>query len=455
MKHTKRITTLLLALVMMLTIAPAAKAATYEYAVEGGNLKFDPSTGTISGCDTSVYSAEIPSEIYGAPVTAIGNNAFLGCRKLTTVTIPNSVTSIGSGAFYNCPLLTSVSIPDSVTSIGSSTGSWSVFGDCKSLETVSIPGSVKEIKSRLFSNCESLKTVSFGEGIENVKYLFQNCNALESVTLPDSLKEIPTYAFQSCKNLTSVTIGSGVKSIENNAFSSCPALESLYFRGNAPGATDKIINKFAAGFKIYYPKGASGWKSPTWNGYITEAYTLPGMEPAPEPEPEPAPAPAPTVAGFTDVAANSPFKDAIAWAVAEEITKGTSATTFGPSNTCTHNHILTFLWRVDGCPAAQGGNDFARAVAWAKSQGLLSGSFDGGAPCTRSQTMVYLWKWSGSPETAVNDTFTDVPAGTEAAQAIAWAVKSGITKGTSAATFSPDATCTRGQIVTFLYRAYA
>jgi len=158
--------------------------------------------------------------------------------------------------------------------------------------------------------------------------------------------------------------------------------------------------------------------------------------------------------GFTDVPANSPFKDAIAWAVEKKVTAGTSKTTFGPANPCTQNHILTFLWRANGSPAAEGANDFAKAAAWAASKGLLDGgSFDGTKACTRSETMVYLWTLAGRPATAANDTFNDVAADASYAQAVAWAVAQGITSGTSKTTFSPNTVCTRGQIVTFLHRA--
>ncbi len=158
---------------------------------------------------------------------------------------------------------------------------------------------------------------------------------------------------------------------------------------------------------------------------------------------------------FTDVGADSPFRDAIAWAVAQGITKGTTATTFSPSNTCTHNHILTFLWRASGSPAAEGDGDFAKAAAWARANGLLGGGpFNGGEACSRSRTLVYLWKLAGSPQTAVNGAFADVPADADYAQAVAWAVGQGITKGTSAATFGPSSACTRGQIVTFLYQCH-
>jgi hypothetical protein len=167
---------------------------------------------------------------------------------------------------------------------------------------------------------------------------------------------------------------------------------------------------------------------------------------------------------FTDVAETSPYRDAILWAVAQNITKGTTDTTFAPTNTCTNNHILTFLWRANGSPAATIENpfdnidvngDFGKAALWAAEQKLVDGtSFPGTDACTRSTTVTYLWKLAGSPETAVSDKFTDVAADADYAQAVAWAVAQGITQGTGdGTTFSPDTICNRGQIVTFLYRA--
>jgi len=304
-----------------------------------------------------------------------------------------------------------------------------------------------------------------------------------------------------------------------------------------------------------------------------------------------------TSSGFTDVPANSPFKNAIDWAVEKKITAGTSKTTFSPNSPCTHNHILTFLWRANGSPAATGKNDFEKAASWAKSKGLISGSYNGDKACTRAEAMTYLWKLAGSPKaatesykpltmketdsdgitctitfpaastkkgsvrlcedeiaeyygggdivighhlnpddtpctiitvpagsevkvsypttvlmyengvessryhpdakgvyhcepasssvirdgntvdmtdyfgeryaelfffngetyfliaSAASSSFSDVPASASYAQAVAWAVAQGITSGTSKTTFSPNTVCTRGQIVTFLYRA--
>lgn len=164
--------------------------------------------------------------------------------------------------------------------------------------------------------------------------------------------------------------------------------------------------------------------------------------------------------GFTDVAPTSPFAVAINWAVDKGITAGTTATTFSPNNTCTTAQILTFLWRANGSPAPTGNNAavpagqyYTDAANWALEKGLTN-NFSADTPATRAATVTYLWKLAGKPaaETAA---FTDVDAGAEYAQAVAWAVKKGVTAGTSATTFAPDNTCTRGQIVTFLHRDLA
>lgn len=285
-----RVCSSVLVFLLVLSLVPSAYAATYDYAVEGGNLKFDPTTGTITDCDTSVYSADIPSEIYGVPVTTIGRNAFANCTKLGSVVVPEGVTKIETGAFNKCSQLTSVALPQSLEEI-SDRGSVisytnGIFYGCTSLETIVIPGGVKSVPKYTFYGCTSLKNVTLCEGIEELgERFFEKCSSLESITLPDSVKSVDKYLFSDCKALTTVTFGSGLKSMGDYAISNCDKLSAVYFRGDAPSANQKIINKFADGFKIYYPEGASGWTSPTWNGYITEAYTPVTESPAPEQPP--------------------------------------------------------------------------------------------------------------------------------------------------------------------------
>ena len=170
---------------------------------------------------------------------------------------------------------------------------------------------------------------------------------------------------------------------------------------------------------------------------------------------------------FTDVAEDTYYAPAVEWALKNELTSGTGdGTTFSPNTGCTRAQIVTFLWRAAGCPEPAGMSSFtdvsadayyAKAVAWAAEQGITSGTGDGkfspDATCTRSQSMTFLYHAAGSPEVADGIAFSDVTADSYYAAAVAWATQNGVTNGTGdGTTFSPGAGCTRGQIMTFLYR---
>ena len=167
---------------------------------------------------------------------------------------------------------------------------------------------------------------------------------------------------------------------------------------------------------------------------------------------------------FYDVFEDNYYAQAVKWAVEQQITTGTSSVAFSPNQTCTTAQILSFLWRANESPVVETNNPFTDvnvnnyyydAVRWAAENELVSGTvLNGDAPCTRADTVTYLWKLAGSPQTELAD-FDDVPADADYAQAVAWAVKENITTGTGASTFSPDSVCTRGEIVTFLHRAFS
>ena len=171
----------------------------------------------------------------------------------------------------------------------------------------------------------------------------------------------------------------------------------------------------------------------------------------------------PAFALFKDIRDSDYFAEAVQWAMEKNITSGTSATTFSPGATCNKAQILTFLWRADGSPEPTAANPFTdikpadyfyKAALWAAEKGLVSGStFGANTDCTRAMTMEYMWKAAGSPAASYNGKFNDVPASADYAQAVAWAVENKITSGTGGSNFSPNSTCTCGQIVTFLHRA--
>ena len=171
---------------------------------------------------------------------------------------------------------------------------------------------------------------------------------------------------------------------------------------------------------------------------------------------------------FTDVSKTDYFYDAVLWAVENGITAGTSRTRFSPYATCTRAQAVTFLWRSSGSPAPKNSRMpftdvspsayYYDAVLWALEEGITTGTssttFSPDAVIDRAQAVTLLYRANGAPSVTGHTAFTDVPQTAYYADAVKWAVDHGITTGTSAAAFSPNASCTRAQIVTFLYRAY-
>jgi predicted outer membrane repeat protein len=171
---------------------------------------------------------------------------------------------------------------------------------------------------------------------------------------------------------------------------------------------------------------------------------------------------------FVDVAEGSYYEEAIDWAVEKGVTNGVSSNMFAPNDPCTRAQIVTFLWRAAGSPAPKSMSSFtdvpadafyAKAVAWAVENGITSGTgeskFSPNATCTRAQSVTFLYRASGSPAVSGSAEFSDVATNAYYADAVAWAAKKGITTGIGGGLFGSDNDCTRGQIVTFLWRAMA
>ena len=170
---------------------------------------------------------------------------------------------------------------------------------------------------------------------------------------------------------------------------------------------------------------------------------------------------------FTDVHAEDYYYDAVLWAAQKGITGGMSGTLFAPNAACTRAQIVTFLWRAAGSPEPKALSSFAdvpadayyaKAVAWAVENGITEGTSDTtfapGTICTRAQGAALLYRAAGSPAVSGSAAFTDVPADAYYADAAAWAEQKGITDGIGNGLFGPHNNCTRAQIVTFLYRLY-
>ena len=258
-KSVKRLGAAVLSAVMMLTAVAtplcdslpivSERAADVASAETYGDFQYsvlNDGTVQITRYNGSEQSVELPSEIDGKSVTAIGDAAFIYCSDITNVTIPDSVTSIGDWAFQYCSGLISITLPDSVTSIGDYAFQFcenltsiiipdnitsiqkDVFNGCKSLESVVIPNSVTNIDYGAFGDCSSIKNITIPDTVQNIQsYAFQNCSSLINIIIPDSVTSINYGTFDGCTSLTSINIPKSVTSIGGFAFNDCKKLENI------------------------------------------------------------------------------------------------------------------------------------------------------------------------------------------------------------------------------------
>ena len=282
-------------------------------------------------------------------------------------------------------------------------------------------------------------------------------NNVKKIVIGSGITSIGRAAFQGCAYVKSVDIANGVTKICRGAFTQCWALESVIIPTSVNTIEMTAFGNAISGSTmndVYYCGSAAQWGRISigeHNDSLLKASFHYNYDPN---------------MSFTDVAAGSYCYDAVQWAVANGITKGTDATHFSPNAGCTRGQVVTFLWRAAGEPTVGGNVGFVdvapgsycyEAVKWAVANGITNGTdathFSPNATCTRGQVVTFMYRAEGEPAVGGNVGFVDVAAGSYCYNAVQWAVANGITKGTDATHFSPNATCTRGQVVTFLYRA--
>lgn len=199
-----------------------------------------------------------------------------------------------------------------------------------------------------------------------------------------------------------------------------------------------------------------------WRVYLTEDVVADRAAAAAAADADAETEPVAAVGTFADVASDSYYAQAVTWATDSDIMTGTGGGQFSPERPCTTGEIVACLWRAAGRPEPQIENPFTdvspshyyyQAALWAYENGITEGETFGAAePCTRAIAVTYLWSMDGEPYVPLLDAFDDVPADAAYAQAVTWAVWRGITEGNDSGLFEPDSICSRGQIVTFLYR---
>lgn len=482
---------------------------------------------------------------------------FSGCASLAEITLPDGLKALGEKVFSGCAALKSVKIPAEVTVIPTE-----AFSGCVSLESITIPKSVSHINEHAFDGCTALKKVDYlgsdtdwsqvtketgNNVLDNAEKSFTRtdhehkytdtvipptctergctvhlcacgdkredsytpplghsyrdgicvrCGILDpngdtqhkhdfipSVTKPTCLTEgFTTYACScgECYTKDYVSAVGHKTQLQNAKAAGC--MTGGYTGDEVCTFCGKVFKQGSVIFALGHDPQPARVKAPTCNesGYTGDLICMrcgdmtqigktvaaaghkffggvcsvcgaKGAEAVPE---------------FDDVKPGAFYFDAVQWAVKNGITNGTGKSTFSPNDVCSRYQIAMFLWRAAGQPEAKAavsfadvkpGDIFYEAVQWAVERGITKGtsstSFSPFAPCTRGQIVTFLYRSAGSPAISGACDFSDVSAGSFCHDAVIWASSEGITKGTSAGRFSPNEGCTRAQVVTFLYRA--
>lgn len=482
---------------------------------------------------------------------------FSGCAALAEITLPDGLKALGEKVFSGCAALKSVKIPAEVTVIPTE-----AFSGCVSLESITIPKSVSHINEHAFDGCTALKKVDYlgsdtdwsqvtketgNNVLDNAEKSFTRTDHEHKYTdtiIPPTCTErgctvhlcacgdkredsytpplghsyrggicvrcgildpngdtqhehdfIPTVTKPTCltEGFTTYTCSCGEcytkdyvsavghkTQLQNAKTAGC--LTGGYTGDEVCTFCGKVFKQGSVIFALGHDPQPARVKAPTCNesGYTGDLICMrcgdmtqigktvaatghkffggvcsvcgaKGAEAVPE---------------FDDVKPGAFYFDAVQWAVKNGITNGTGKSTFSPNSVCSRYQIVMFIWRAAGQPEAKAavsfadvkpGDIFYEAVQWAVERGITKGtsstSFSPFAPCTRGQIVTFLYRSAGSPAISGACDFSDVSAGSFCHDAVIWASSEGITKGTSAGRFSPNEGCTRAQVVTFLYRA--
>ena len=329
------------------------------------------------------------------------------------------------------------------------------FSGCDTVTSVEIPFEVTWIGTSAFSCCESLESVLFDYNLESISGdAFFGCVSLKTVDLPQFVTYIGERSFYMCSSLRRVTSRGGLETIDKWSFKDCYSLESITLPDTLKKVCDSAFSGCESLKKVYYTGSEEDWNKITiekGNEALKDAEIVFGYE----------------LPSFKDVKTNAYYCDPVLWAVENGITKGTGKKSFSPEEVCSRAQIVSFLWRAAGSPEPKSNNCpfgdvdkseyYYDAVLWAVENKITEGTgkttFSPGEPCTRGQIVTFLWRADGSLEPkGSNCPFGDLQKDRYYYSAVIWASENGITAGTSDNAFSPSVACTRGQVVTFLHR---
>ncbi len=321
---------------------------------------------------------------------------------------------------------------------------------------ITIVGGNKDYTATITGSSKTVKITNGFDGLNNInvtvngtpKTIKPNCSEIFTYTRHSSGSSTTTYTV-TVGSVNNGTVTSSHKSAASGATVTLTVKPADGYAVEAVAAKDAKGNAV----KVTEKDGKYTFAMPASNVTVSASFVKKGEQPAAK--------------LFDDVAQGAYYYDAVKWAVDKGVTNGKTSNLFGSDDPCTRAQIVTFLWRAAGSPAASASVSFtdvkdsdyyAKAVAWAVEKGITNGTGDGkfssDDTCTRAQCAAFLYRAAGSPEVTDAAAFSDVAADAYYAKAVAWAEKNGITNGLGNGKFGSDNSCTRAQIITFLYRTY-
>ena len=438
------------------------------------------------------------------PMARIGKNAF-SASELESITIPATVTEIGNSAFKRCGKLTNVHYEGTeddwhIISIGGENEelmlatdfyspdfgklTWSLsgstltvsgkgimkhYGDGTSgmdglgnrdlVRNLIIEEGVTSIGRSAFVNFSKLQTVSLPNTLTSIgESAFNGCSALTSIVIPDSVTHMGDFAFNECKNLKTAALSASMTTIPQAAFFMCSKLETVVIPASIKTVENdafEVCNQLST---VEYGGTQAQWKQVEIKD---DDSVLRSAEVTCAPTP-----PTPGASGFYDVQDDVWFAQPVLWAKENGVTGGKTETTFAPDDPCTRAQVVTFLYAAAGKPQVEVTENpfedvsesdwYYLPVMWAVSEGITGGvdatHFAPNKTCTRAQVVTFLYAAAAKPALSTDThPFTDVKDGDWYLNPVLWAVEKGVTGGKTATTFAPNENCTRAQVVTFLY----
>ncbi len=387
-------------------------------------------------------------------VTGLGYDVFSGCTGLTSAKLSQGLTDLPKYTFNECSSLVDVTMPQYLTTIGER-----AFYRCESLESLDLPFSMIAIGDDAFGFCTSLSDIPFPMALSYIGYFaFNGCTALGNMEFPPNLTYFTGGMFYNCTGLTEIIFPEGTTYVDDDAFAGCTNIKKIVFTGSLPTILNAFIDIDA---DAWYPAGDESWTSDallnyggslTWHA-MCKNHTFGKWTPVLD-------------ATCTEAGIEERICSDCKW-TETRVSEPTGHIWDEGTDTEDGETIYTCLICGETTGDLPMANPFVDiqetdwcydSILWAVKKGITTGTsdntFDPNGKCARAIVVTFLWRTAGSPEptTTVNP-FSDVNEGDFFYKAVLWAVENGITNGTSATTFSPAELCNRAQVVTFLYRA--